>query len=150
MGKLPRTVGFAGQCLRVELLPFLMSSLQPQTRGGWPCVHTWVFSILYWPCVHTWVFSILCNSPLSCCSQYWAAFLSSVLKLAFLHREQMFSYLCFRHSIHLHTTVWRDTHHPCVFCQLCILTLPLSCTLDHRDRKYRSFVVIISVFCVFK
>ena len=64
-----RKVSFA---LHAQLLHFLMSSLQPQTRGGWPCVHT-CFSPLC-KCSQT-CFSPLCKcshtcfSPLCKCSQ---------------------------------------------------------------------------------
>ena len=55
--ELSRKVSFA---LHAQLLPFLMSSLQPQTRGGWPCVHT-CFSP-HGKCSHTCVgvFATLC------------------------------------------------------------------------------------------
>ena len=55
--ELSRKVSFA---LHAQLLPFLMSSLQPQTRGGWPCVHT-CFSP-HRKCSHTCVgvFATLC------------------------------------------------------------------------------------------
>ena len=55
--EMSRKVSFA---LHAQLLPFLMSSLQPQTRGGWPCVHT-CFSP-HRKCSHTCVgvFATLC------------------------------------------------------------------------------------------
>ena len=145
MGKLPRTVGFAGQCLRVELLPFLMSSLQPQTRGGWPCVHTWVFSILYWPCAHTWVISILCNSPLSCfspqCPQTcFSPQRTNVLILVF-SPQYSFAY----HGVKRHTPP---------LCVLSALHTSLASLLYSRSqrKKILQFCVLcfLSVFCVFK
>ena len=55
--EMSRKVSFG---LHAQLLPFLMSSLQPQTRGGWPCVHT-CFSP-HRKCSHTCVgvFATLC------------------------------------------------------------------------------------------
>ena len=124
MVKIPRKVGFAGQCSRVELLPFLMSSLQPQTRGGWPCVHTWLFFIL-------------CNCSLS-------QFSEKLCIPAFLHTVQLFSNLLYslgekwshtRQTMHQQFAYHIVMRHTPPLCVLSALHTSLASVLYSRQKK---------------